>query len=193
MLLNIYSMIIKKFKDYNAINENITDTPESYIKRLLSKIERDIKKMFDYDDPQAGVEGEDPNKIEKIKTSGESMTFKDLSVKLESTDISKYSNLYDSLTVKFTDVDNTYALIIMVDVKEAIPDENDDEEKDFSPKDIEKCFIKFKKYDLNTLEVIGQLTKNVDPNKIDEEFLIDLKIELDEETGDEDDFEIETE
>ena len=42
-------------------------------------------------------------------------------------------------------------------------------------------------------EVIGQITKNVDMKKIDEEFLIDLKIEMDDKFGDEEEFEIETE
>ena len=44
-----------------------------------------------------------------------------------------------------------------------------------------------------TFEVIGQITKNTDPNQIDEEFIVNLKIELDEEFGDEEEFKIETE
>ena len=56
------------------------------------------------------------------------------------------------------------------------------------------CFIKFKKYDLQTFEVLGQMTKNVKIKDIDENFLVDLKIELDETFGDEDEkLEIETE
>ena len=44
-----------------------------------------------------------------------------------------------------------------------------------------------------TFEVIGQITKNVKIKDIDEEFLIDLKIEIDDKFGDEEEFEIETE
>jgi hypothetical protein len=98
--------------------------------------------------------------------------------------------MYDNLTVKFSDDDATYNLYIAIDLKEALPK---DATKDFSYKDIEKCYIKFKKYDLDTFEVIGQITKNVEIKKIDEEFLIDLKIEMDDEFGDEEEFKIETE
>jgi hypothetical protein len=55
------------------------------------------------------------------------------------------------------------------------------------------CYIKFKKYDLDTFEVIGQITKNVKIKDIDEEFLVDLKIEMDDQFGEEEEFEIETE
>ena len=72
--------------------------------------------------------------------------------------------------------------------------EEKDPNKDFSPDDVSKCYIKFKKYDIDTFDIIGQLTKNVEIKKIKEEFLINLKIELDEEYGeDEEGFEIETE
>jgi hypothetical protein len=65
---------------------------------------------------------------------------------------------------------------------------------DFSFEDVENCFVKFKKYDIETFEVIGQMTKNIKTKDIDEEFLIELKIELDEKFGDEDEkLEIETE
>ena len=68
-----------------------------------------------------------------------------------------------------------------------------DAEKDFSADDIKMAFIKFKKYDANTDDLIGQITKNVEIKKIDEDFLVDLKIELDDEFSDDEEFEIETE
>ena len=117
------------------------------------------------------------------------MSFKDLGVRLESSEISKYSKMYDNLTVKFSDDEATYNLFIAIDIKDALPK---DATKDFSHKDIEKCYIKFKKYNLDTFEVVGQITKNVEIDKIDEEFLIDLKIEMDDEFGDQEEFEIET-
>ena len=102
-----------------------------------------------------------------------------------------YSKTNDSLTVKFSDDSHTYTLIIMIDLKEAIPK---DPQKDFDIDQIEKCYIKFKKYDLDTFEVIGQITKNAEIKKIDEDFIINLKLELDEKfEGDEENFKIETE
>ena len=100
----------------------------------------------------------------------------------------KYSKLYDSLTIKFTDDDATYNLYLAIDIKDAIPK---DPTKDFSYEDIEMCYIKYKKYNIDTFEVIGQITKNIKIKDIDEEFLIDLKIEIDDKFGDEEEFEIE--
>jgi hypothetical protein len=53
----------------------------------------------------------------------------------------------------------------------------------------------FKKYDINTLEIVGQLSKNINTDKINEDYLIELKLELDKDFGDEEEeeFEIETE
>jgi hypothetical protein len=81
----------------------------------------------------------------------------------------------------------------MIDLKEALPK---DPNKDFTMDDVKMCYIKFKKYSLLTkdIELIGQISKNVEIKKIDEEFIIDLKIELDDEFGDEEEkLEIETE
>ena len=64
----------------------------------------------------------------------------------------------------------------------------------FNIKDIKKCDIKFKKYDLETFEVLGQITKSIEVDTVDEEFIIELKIEIDDMFGDEDEeFKIETE
>ena len=80
----------------------------------------------------------------------------------------------------------------MIDIKEAIPK---DPNKDFKLEDVKNCYIKFKKYDINAdFEIIGQISKNVEIKKISEDFIIELKIELDETFGgDEEEFEIETE
>lgn len=188
-------MRVRKYTEF--IKENMYETPENYIGEALKQLKRKIDKMFDFQEEVEGnypAEGEDatPEKIKKIRTkSKDKMSFEDLGVRLESSEISKYSKLYDSLTVKFSDDNATYALIVTIDIKEGIPK---DKEKDFDIDDIEKCYIKFKKYDLDTFEVIGQITKNVELKKIDEDFLIDLKIELDDKFGDdEEEFSIETE
>lgn len=189
-------MKIIKFLDF--INEELNDTPETFVMTLLKKLKSDIDKMFEFQENSLSDENEQQNpdevkKIKKItKKSKDKMSFEDLGIRLESSEISKYSKLHDSLTVKFSDDKNTYTLILMIDSKDAMPK---DPSKDFSIDDIEKCYIKFKKYDLDTFDVIGQISKNVEVKKIDEEFLIDLKIEIDEQFGDEseEEFEIETE
>ena len=61
---------------------------------------------------------------------------------------------------------------------------------------LKKCYIKFKKYDKHEPgEVLAELSKNIKIEEINEDFLVALKIELDEQSGDEekDEFEIETE
>lgn len=180
-------MRVIKYNEF--IKENLQDTPENYISIVLSKLKKKIDRMFDYKE-----DSEDqvlkPEELKKINS--DNMSFKDLGVRLESSEISKYSKLYDSLTIKFTDDENTYTLIIMIDIKEAIPE---DKEKDFDPlEDIKNCYIKFKKYDLDTFDILGQLSKNVKIKDIDEDFIIDLKIEIDDKFDEsEDEFEIETE
>jgi hypothetical protein len=152
--------------------------------------------MFEYTEKEEENEKPKEKSVKSAKEEGigkeKSVTFKDLGVRLESSEISKYSKQYDNLTVKFSDDDATYNLFIMIELKEAIPT---DPEKDFSDDDIKKCYVKFKKYDLDSFDVLGQLTKNVNPKDIDEEFIINLKIELDEQFGEEgnDELSIETE
>jgi hypothetical protein len=188
-------MKIRKFIEF--IREEFTDTPETYIEASLNQIKKKIDKMFEFDEQEEdSVDSDKPKKksIQSAKEDGhgkdKSMTFKDLGVRLESSEISKYSKQYDNLTVKFSDDEATYNLYIMIELKEALPKDPD---ADYSTDDIKKCYIKFKKYDLDTFDVVGQLTKNVTIKDIDEGFLINLKIELDEKFGsNEEEFSIET-
>ena len=191
-------MKIRKYSEF--INEEIiNDTPESYVEIALKQIKRKIDKMFEFQENEEQpedqpIDTEDNKKsIKRAKAESKDrskMSLKDLGVRLESSEISKYSKMYDNLTVKFSDDDATYNLYLAIDLKDALPK---DATKDFSYEDIKTCYIKFKKYDLDTFEVIGQITKNIEIKKIDEEFLVDLKIEMDDEFGDEEEFEIETE
>jgi hypothetical protein len=180
-------MKIIKYGDF--IKENLQDTPENYISIVLNKLKKKLDKIFDYREDSDDTVLK-PEELQRVKS--DKMTFKDLGVRLESSEVSKYSKLYDSLTIKFSDDQNTYTLIIMIDIKEAIPE---DKEKDFDPlEDIKKCYVKFKKYDLDTFEILGQIDKNVKIKDIDEDFIIDLKIEIDDKFDESDDeFEIETE
>jgi hypothetical protein len=180
-------MRVIKYNEF--IKENLQDTPENYISIVLNKLKRKLDKVFDYKEESDDVVLK-PEELQRVKS--DRMTFKDLGVRLESSEMSKYSKLYDSLTIKFSDDQNTYTLIIMIDIKEAIPE---DKEKDFDPlEDVKKCYIKFKKYDLDTFEILGQIDKNVKIKDIDEDFIIDLKLEIDDKFDQsDDDFEIETE
>lgn len=183
-------MKIIKFTEFIK-EELINDTPESYIDIALKQLKKKIDKMFEYQDYEEGNEEEPKKSIKKAKKdSKDKLSFKDLGVRLESSEISKYSKMYDNLTVKFSDTGAWYSLYIAIDLKEALPK---DPNKDFSYDDIEKCFIKFKKYDRDSDDVVGQITKNVDMKSIDEDFLVDLKIEIDDKFGDDEEFSIETE
>lgn len=185
-------MKIRKFVDF--INEELNDTPETYIETALKQLQKKIGKMFeDQVEQEDDKAPEEKTSLKKAKSKGKEkkLSFKDLGVQLESSEISKYSKLYDSLTIKFSDANATYNMLLLIDIKDGMPK---DPTKDFSFEEIENCFIKFKKYDLDTFEVVGQMTKNVKIKDIDENFLVDLKIELDDKFGDEDEkLEIETE
>jgi hypothetical protein len=194
-------MKIRKYADF--INEEImNDTPESYVEIALNQLKKKFDKMFEFQEGESDTNGP-ADELEKEKDGSKSikkakdeskdrskMSLKDLGVRLDSSEISKYSKMYDSLTIKFTDDAATYNLYLAIDIKDAMPK---DATKDFAYDDIEMCYIKFKKYDLDTFEVIGQITKNIKIKDINEEFLIDLKIEIDDKFGDEEEFEIETE
>lgn len=187
-------MKIVKFFDF--IKEDVQETAPNMTSIALTQLKRKIDKMFEYQDD---IESSDdverkPEEVKKMtKKKGDKITFKSLGVFLESSEVSKYSKSYDSLTIKFSDDMNTYTLYILMDIKEGLPKQ---EEKPMS------CDIKFKKYDLDTFEVIGQIPSPIDGDKseylkvpideIDEDYLVDLKIKLDKSTGEEEEFKIET-
>ncbi len=176
---------VKKFLEY--IKEEL-DTPENLVEMRLNELKRRLDKIFEYEILDDG-DVKSPEDLEKVDTS--KLSFKDLGIELESSDVSKYSKLYDSLTIKFSDDEYTYTLIIMIDLKEVVNDDNNDDHK--VPEDIKNCYIKFKKYSLDRLsEIIGQITKTVKIDDINEDFLIELKIEIDDKFGEEE-LKIETE
>jgi len=184
-------MKISRFADF--IKEELSDTPESYIEQALMQLKKKIDSMFEGEREEDSEEDE-RGSIAMAKSNAKDkskMSFSDLGVTLDSSEVSKYSKVNDSLTIRFTDAEATYSLIVIVEIKEGI---SKDPEKDFSFKDVENCFLKFKKYDLDTFEIIGQISKNAKIKDIDEEFLVDLKIELDDSFGDdEEELQIETE
>lgn len=199
---------MKIIKYSHFINEEFQDPPEEYIKTALTKLKKKLESFFIDDEgkdiePDVGpesVEGETGSDNSVItmsqaiergkqrKKSGDKMSFKDLNVHLESSEMSKYSAIYDSITLKFSDENNFYSLYITIPLEEGMSKKDD-----FSANDIKNCFVKFKKYDSGDFELIGQVRKDVKIDDIDEEFLVDLKIEIDDEFSEgEEEFEIET-
>ena len=187
-------MRIKKFETFTeSVNEDFTfDTPSQYISMALKKLQLKINKFFDFVPDKVGELGEpikSPGSKEDNGDKKDTITFKDLMVNMDDSEISNFSKSNESLTVTFSDSEHVYKLIILINIKEGIPK---DKEKNFSFKDVENCFLKLKKYDINTYEIIGEISKNSKISKIDEEFLIELKIELDENFNETEEFEIET-
>ncbi len=106
-------MKIVKFIEF--IKEEFQDTPESYVELALKQLKHKIDKMFDF---QESEEETGNQEIEKVKRKEKNkMSFKDLGVRLESSEISKFSKLLDSLTVKFSDEKFTYTLIFMIELR----------------------------------------------------------------------------
>ena len=160
-------------------------------------VETLIDKMFEFQsEPEEGTEEEKMTVKKANITSKKDQakpTFKEFGVRLDSSEISKKNT---NLTVKFSDDENTYSIFVKVDTSEVANDiaaAAGEEGKDFSIDDIKKCHVTLKKYDINTFEVVGQLDKNVEVKGLDEEYLINLKIELDDMFGEEEKLEIETE
>jgi hypothetical protein len=203
---------MKIFKYIEFIKEdNFQDPPEEFIKTKLMKLKKKIDSIF-ADVVESGLDDDDSlidetEEGESIQSKGVStmsdalkrgikkksgedkISFKDMNVSLESSDISKYSSRFDSLKVIFSDDLNRYDLFITIPLSDAIVDNGED----FSDKDLEECSIKFKKYS-DGIDLVGQIgPRKVKIDEIDENFLVNLKIELDDEysEGDEE-FEIET-
>jgi hypothetical protein len=176
-----------KFKDFIKINENIHDTPEEYIKMALTKIKNKIEKMFDGE-----VKAEDIEKIGDRKKREEGISLSDEGIELQSIELSRYSKVQDSVKVIYSDAEARYDLTIIIDLKDGVPTSDD---KDFSDKDIKKCYIKFKKYDNDNFNLIGEISKTINIDEINDDFIISLKIDFDKEFGseNEEEFDIETE
>ena len=155
---------MRKIYTYTKFMEAKTifnDTPESYVAVALKKIESKFKKMFNDE-------------------SDESL--KKMEVKLESIDINKSPKLWDSITVKYSDSTYLYSLYLTISIEEAISDKED---KEIDWNQIDDAFIKFKKYRLDDMELVGELAKNIKIKDLSTDMLVQLNIETDEEFGDE--------
>jgi len=182
---------MKLYKYQQFIIENLQDTPEEYIKTSLLLIKKRIEDMFKKSQ-EGGIAGIEAarERGEKKSKEGEKMSLKDLNVTLESSEISTFSSLNDNVVIKFTDESFLYDLTIFIPLENGIPK---DKNNDFSSDDIKECSIKFKKYDVETLDLIGQIgPKKVKIEEISEDFIVGIKIELDDKFGEEEKLEIET-
>ena len=180
----------KVYKFYDYLKETINDVPEKYVESVLRKLKLKFEKMFAFDYVEDG-EVKKFGEVEKEEKSKENISLKDFNLELQSCEFSKYSKIYDNLRVKFSDEKYLYDLLITVDLKDAVPK---DPTQDFSDEDIETCQVKFKKYDLDTFELLGELSKNVKIKEVNEDLLVELKLEIDKDFGEEEEeFEIETE
>ena len=206
---------MKKGIDPNyVIKENIQETPEDYVEEALTKIKHKIESFFKESEgeeegqkPDERIGEKPPEKEKELLTMSQAlkkgkekedaregevnkMSLKELNVHLESSELSTNS-LNRSITIKFSDTDYLYNLFIAIPWEEGVPK---DPNANFSSKDIEKCFIKFKVYDSREFELLGSISRTIEIKSIDEAFLINLKLELDKEYGNDEveEFAIET-
>ena len=97
-------MKIRKFIEF--INEEFNDTPESYIETALKQLQKKIGKMFEDQVDIKDQEKEGNISIMKAKGKGKSkkLSFKELGVQLESSEISKYfcDSVSTELKIVFT-------------------------------------------------------------------------------------------
>jgi len=181
------------------------DNPETYIKNALKKLKNKLDSLFNdeeedniIENPESSENGIGPEFTDRSKRdkkdSKENMTLKDMGYKLESSDILKGSKTHKTLVIKFSDDTYYYSVYIKVSLKEAIKLIDDGEE--LTDDSVQKAYIKLKKIKIDGFEEIGTVNRNVMLADIDEDFIIELKLELDEDFSDEDEekeeFSIET-
>ena len=112
------------------------------------------------------------------------MSLKDMGLTLATCEISKYSFTRDNLKIKYSDDKFIYDLALFFDLKDAV---NDNQEEDFDDTKIKKVYIKFKKYkNDDTVDLIGEITKTIDVEDFNEDYLIKLTLDFDKEYGGED-------
>jgi hypothetical protein len=178
-------MKLLKFKQFFENKTILNDTPESYIFTAISAVKAKFEKMFSRIEPPKDENGRNLNSKDKDnKTSLETM-----GVTLDECEVSKSPKLANYLSVKYSDAEYQYSLYLQISIEEAISDKED---KEFDWKSIDDAFIKFKKYRIEDMKMVGQITKNIKLDSIGDDFLIQLNVELDNDfESDDEEFEIE--
>lgn len=169
---------IYKFQDFIKLNES-NDTPENLIKSKLTEIKKAIEDLFE-EVEEGNEEGPENISIGDAKNAkSKKKSLSSMGVKLDSCDISLYSKTDDFLKVKYSDDDGIYDLLISINISDGLPKGDN-----FTTDDIKKAFIKFKKYGSENIDLIGQLTWNVNIDRDDREFKISILKSDDNQEGD---------
>ena len=169
-------MKIVKYTDY--IKEGFAETPESLAEMALVKIKEKILAMFPEEQQE---ESEDEvisfsqarERGERKEKAKKKITFADYGTRLVDTEISRTAS---TLSCKLDDGENWYSLIFFIELTDAVPK---DPAADFGVEDIEKCRVKMKRYNSADQKVGETTRKTMKIDDIDEEELVNLKIEVD--------------
>ena len=165
----------KILKYIEFLKEEKVDTPETYIKGKLMQLDSAIVELFEGESSEE--EEEQPETISKGKAKDNSkrkkkrLSMVDMGVRLDSHEISTYSSTDDTLTVKYTDEEGTYDLLISINIADGIPK---DPKANFSADDIKNLYIKFKKYTIDDIDLIGQETHNITVDREDDGFIFNV-------------------
>lgn len=170
-------MKVQKFFEYLILEGA---TPENYMEEVITNIKNNLDPVFDEE------------KVKKLKE------FKNANLRLlNDPQIDLWSPTKRTIKYKFTDDDiHVYELLITINLKDAI---NETPDKDYNPSDIKKAVVSFTKYtseDGGLNKVAQLMDRTVSPEDIKPDFLIKLKVDLDEgklEPEKEEEFKIETE
>ena len=160
----------KILKYIEFLKEEKVDTPETYIKGKLMQLDSAIVELFEGESSEE--EEEQPETISKGKARDndrkkkKKLSMVDMGVTLDSHEVSVYSPTDPTLTVKYTDQEGTYDLLISINIADAVPK---DPNVNFTSDDVKKLYIKFKKYTIDDIDLIGQTTHNITVDK-DENF-----------------------
>ena len=171
-------MKIQKF--YEFIKENLGESPEEYISNALLKLQTKVKNMFSDEEETEKVDSF-AEREKSLKKKNGKMSLKDMGLTLATCEISKYSFTRENLKIKYSDDKFIYDLALFFDLKDAI---NNNEEEDFDDTKIKKVYVKFKKYkNDDSVELIGEITKTIEVDEFDEDYLIKLTLDFDKEYG----------
>ena len=153
-------MKVQKYIEYLVLEGA---TPENYMDQVLVGIKSRLDPVFDEE------------KVKKLKD------FKNANLRLlNDPSPDDWAATSRSLKYKFTDDDTqVYILTITVDLKDAVSQTPD---QDYKTSDLKKVIVKFDKYSNKdgSLEIVDKLMdRTVEPEEINPDFLIKLKVDLD--------------
>ena len=131
---------------------------------------------FIVEENEEGPENISVDDAKRAKSKKKSLS--SMGVKLDSCDLSLYSKTDDFLKVKYSDDGGIYDLLISINISNGLP-----KGENFTTDDIKKAFVKFKKYGADKIDLIGQLTWNINIDRENGEFKISIAKEDDNPEG----------